>query len=203
MGAWMSFFVHEEADVRADVSLGEGTKVWKGAYIGSNSTLGENCIVGQNAYVDNNVSIGSNCKLQNNTLIYEPAHLGDGVFIGPGAILTNDQYPRAVNQNGELKNTSDWVPVGVIIEDGASIGAGAICVAPVTIGAWSMVAAGAVVTRDVPAYALVAGSPARQIGWVGEVGHRLSESDKELICPKSGNRYELTNGKLVRKGPSK
>jgi len=144
--------------------------------------------------------MGDNCKVQNYALVYEPAKLADGVFIGPAVVLTNDTYPRAINADGTIKSAHDWEPVGVTIERGAAIGARATCVAPVTIGAWATVAAGAVVVKDVPAYALVAGVPARRIGWVGESGVPLVAGDDETtwICPTTGDRYFETNGTLTK-----
>jgi UDP-2-acetamido-3-amino-2,3-dideoxy-glucuronate N-acetyltransferase len=158
--------VHDGADVSPDAVLGDDTTVWPLAQIRERARLGTGCIVGRGAYVGAGVEIGDNCKLQNLALVYEPAVLGDGVFVGPGAILTNDRHPRAINQDGTIKTADDWVHVGVTVKRGASIGAGAICVAPVTIGHWAMVAAGAVVVQDVPDFAIVAGVPARTIGWV-------------------------------------
>jgi acetyltransferase-like isoleucine patch superfamily enzyme len=159
--------------------------------------LGRNCIVGKDAYIGSGVILGDNCKVQNGALVYEPATLGDGVFIGPGAILTNDQFPRAITPEGKLKRNSDWTPVGVRVHQGASIGAGAVCVAPIEIGAWAAVAAGAVVTRDVPSFALVAGVPARWIGWVGKSGFKLVEDEGRFKCPRTSQAYELVEGILV------
>ena len=166
------------------------------------ATLGENCIVGRGAYVGTGVQIGDNTKIQNYALVYEPASLADGVFIGPAAVLTNDEYPRAVTPDGGLKSASDWHPVGVTIGEGASIGARAVCVAPVTIGAWSTVAAGAVVTRDVPAHALVVGVPARRVGWVGRAGHPLESTDTpgRWRCPTTGTTYIEHDGTLTEEG---
>ena len=114
---------------------------------------------------------------------------GQGVFIGPAVVLTNDTYPRAVGPDGSLKSAHDWTPVGVTIRDGASIGARAVCVAPVTIGRWATVAAGAVVTKDVPDFALVAGVPAKRIRWVGKAGVPLEERGGAWVCPETGERY--------------
>ena len=144
--------------------------------------------------------MGDNCKVQNYALVYEPASLEDGVFIGPAVVLTNDHFPRAINEDGSIKSASDWEQVGVTIKRGAAIGARSVCVAPVTIGAWALVAAGSVVTKDVPEYALVAGVPARRIGWVGPAGEKLQPiSGEEDIfeCPKSGKRFrQISENKL-------
>jgi UDP-2-acetamido-3-amino-2,3-dideoxy-glucuronate N-acetyltransferase len=159
--------------------------------------LGVGCIVGRGAYVGTGVVMGDHVKLQNYALVYEPAVLGDGVFIGPAAVLTNDQYPRSVDPDGNLKRGADWEAVAVEVGDGASIGARAVCVAPVRIGRWALVAAGAVVTRDVPDHALVAGVPARRIGWVGRAGVRLVADGDAWVCPQTGERYQEQGDQLV------
>ena len=185
------------ADVDADVDLGAGSSVWHLAQVRSGARLGTSCIIGRGAYIGPGVQLGDNCKVQNYALVYEPARLGAGVFIGPAAVLTNDHFPRAVNPDGSLKSGSDWELVGVTIHDGASIGARAVCIAPVTIGKWAMVAAGATVTKDVPDFALVAGSPAKKIKWVGRAGVPLTASASgEWICPSTGERYVEKDGKL-------
>ena len=186
--------VVESADVAADVVLGDGTSVWHLAQIREGARLGKDCVIGRGAYIGTGVRLGDACKVQNYALVYEPAELADGVFIGPAAVLTNDTYPRAVNPDGSLKSASDWEPVGVTIRKGASIGARAVCVAPVTVGAWATVAAGAVVTKDVPDFALVAGVPARRIGWVGPAGHRLVPDDgrHRWRCPVTGSVFEAS-----------
>jgi UDP-2-acetamido-3-amino-2,3-dideoxy-glucuronate N-acetyltransferase len=158
--------IAQGAVVHETATLEDGVKVWNYAQVRENAYLGKNVIVGKDAYVGSGVHVGENSKIQNGALVYEPAKLHNGVFIGPGVILTNDHYPRAINSDGTQKSASDWQPVGVEIEEGASIGAGAICVAPVKIGRWAVVAAGAVVTKDVPPFSLVAGVPARIIAQV-------------------------------------
>jgi UDP-2-acetamido-3-amino-2,3-dideoxy-glucuronate N-acetyltransferase len=182
--------IEPSADVSPLAAVGDGTFVWHLAQVRENAVLGQGCVVGRGAYIGAGVRIGNNCKIQNHALVYEPAQLGDGVFIGPAVVLTNDTYPRAVNPSGEAKGASDWDAVGVTVESGASIGARAVCVAPVTIGAWSMVAAGAVVVRDVPAFSLVVGTPARQVGWVGQAGKRLvQETESRWRCPETDELY--------------
>jgi acetyltransferase-like isoleucine patch superfamily enzyme len=147
-------------------------------------------VVGRGAYIGAGARLGDNCKIQNYALVYEPAALADGVFVGPAAVLTNDTYPRAINPDGSLKSGEDWEHVGVEIGRGASIGARAVCVAPVVIGPWAMVAAGAVVVKDVPAHALVVGVPARRIGWVGRAGQALAPTGGgDWLCPATGQRY--------------
>ena len=182
----------ESADVSPSAVIGEGSSVWHLAQVREDAVLGENCVIGRGAYIGTGVHLGDNCKVQNYALVYEPAQLGHGVFIGPAAVLTNDHNPRAINPDGSLKDASDWEPVGVTIEEGAAIGARAVCVAPVTIGKWATVAAGAVVTKDVKPYALVMGVPARQYGWVGRVGEVLEPVEGaagQFRCPQSGTLY--------------
>lgn len=188
------------ADVDDNVCLADSTKIWHLAQVRDKASLGENVIVGRGAYVGPGVTVGDNCKIQNYALVYEPAKISDGVFIGPAAVLTNDTYPRAVNPDMTFKDSADWEPVGVTIREGASIGARAVCVAPITIGAWSTVAAGAVVTADVPDFALVAGVPARQIGWVGRNGLPLKRrTEKEWFDTSTGDVYCERDGKLKEK----
>lgn len=189
----------DSADVSPDARIGDGSSIWHLAQVRERAVLGANCIIGRGAYVGTGVVMGDNCKVQNYALVYEPARLGDGVFIGPAVVLTNDTYPRAITPDGTLKSAHDWEPVGVTIETGASIGARATCVAPVTIGAWATVAAGAVVVKDVPPFALVAGVPARRLAWVGKAGVPLTrdEPDGAWICPATGARYIESDGLLT------
>lgn len=187
------------ADVSPDATIGGGTSVWHLAQVREQAVLGRSCIIGRGAYIGPGVELGDNCKVQNYALVYEPAKLGDGVFIGPAVVLTNDTYPRAINPDGTLKSAHDWQPVGVTIETGASIGARATCVAPVTVGAWATVAAGAVVVKDVPPFALVAGVPAKRLAWVGKAGVPLTREtpDGPWICPTTGDRYIESDGLLT------
>ena len=192
----MATRISDDAQVAGDSSIGDGTQVWNLVQIRERAQIGAECIIGRGAYIGIGVRIGDRCKIQNNALVYDPAVIGDGVFIGPGAILTNDRLPRAISPSGELKQADDWDPVGVTIETGASIGAGAVCVAPVRIGAWAMVAAGSVVVRDVPDHALVAGNPARQIGWVGRDGQRMVADGGVLVDESTGSRFTEVDGQL-------
>jgi acetyltransferase-like isoleucine patch superfamily enzyme len=192
----------DSADVAETASIGEGSTIWHLAQVRERARLGRSCIVGRGAYIGSGVVVGDHCKIQNHALIYEPARLGSGVFVGPAAVFTNDTYPRAVNPDLTVKSAEDWEPVGVTVGDGASIGARSVCVAPVTIGAWSLVAAGSVVTRDVPDYALVAGVPARWLWWVGRTGQRLISTGPDTFrCPDTGTVYELVSERTLIERP--
>jgi len=187
----MATIIAATADVDASATIGDGSKIWHLAQVRDKAVLGENCIVSRGAYIGSGVKIGNNCKIQNYALVYEPAVLGQGVFIGPAVVLTNDHYPRAINPDMSLKSGSDWDAVGVTIGDGASIGAQSVCVAPVKIGSWALVAAGSVVVKDVPDFALVAGSPAKRIRWVGRAGVPLEDiGDNTFRCPTTGALYK-------------
>lgn len=189
----MAPYVHATAEIDEGASIGGGCSVWQLAHVRSGATLGRNVVVGRGAYVGPGVHVGDGCKIQNYAMVYEPARLEDGVFVGPAAVLTNDEYPRAVNPDGSPKSASDWNPVGVTIRTGASVGARSVCVAPVTIGRWALVAAGSVVVKDVPDFALVAGVPARRIRWVGRAGFPLDHapgSTTRFRCPRTGATYE-------------
>ncbi|MDF9816970.1 acyltransferase [Streptomyces sp. SPB162] len=195
--------IQPTSQVDETAELGDGTTVWDLAQIREQAHLGRSCIIGRGAYVGPGVRIGDNVKLQNHALVYEPAVLGDGVFVGPAVVLTNDFYPRSVDPTGKQKRDGDWEPVGVEVLEGASLGARSVCVAPVRVGRWALVAAGAVVTRDVPDFALVAGVPARRIGWVGRAGVRLRERAGEpgvWECPNTGVLHDEKDGTLFERG---
>lgn len=175
------YFVHESSYIDEDVVIGKGTKIWHFCHIQKGARIGENCSFGQNVNVSNNVIIGNGVKVQNNVSIYEGVELEDYVFCGPSMVFTNDLTPRAKYPKGAsgYKRT--------LIKEGASIGANATIVCGHTVGKWAMIAAGAVVTKDVPDHALMAGVPAKQIGWVCECGERL---DSLYRCQKCGRVYE-------------
>ena len=175
----------------------ETCAIWEYSQIRENVKIDSDTIIGSHVYIDANVRIGKNCKIQNSALIYDPSISHDGVFIGPGVILTNDKNPRAIQTLGRIKQSSDWQKVGVEIFEGASIGSGAICIAPVKIGRWALVGAGSVVTKNVSDYALVVGNPARQIGWVGPAGVALTQVAETVFeCPKTLTRFEVVNAEL-------
>jgi UDP-2-acetamido-3-amino-2,3-dideoxy-glucuronate N-acetyltransferase len=189
--------VHGTADVDETAELGPGTTVWHLAQIRENARLGSDCIVGRGAYVGPGVVVGDQVKLQNYALVYEPARLEDQVFIGPAAILTNDLFPRSADASGKLKRPADWEAMGVVVRRGASIGARAVVLPGVVVGSWAMVAAAAVVTKDVPDFALVAGIPARRIGWVGRAGAKLEAfGPGKWRCPQTGEQF-LTRGEMI------
>lgn len=198
--------IEPSADVAPNAIVAPSARVWHLAQVRAEAVIGEETIVGRGAYIGEGVRVGNRCKIQNYALVYEPASLADGVFVGPAAVFTNDHCPRAINADGTLKSASDWDRVGVTVERGAAIGARAVCVAPVRIGAWASVAAGAVVTRDVAPYALVVGVPARRVGWVGEAGVPLQDAGNEAgertwVCPASGRRYVERDGALSPEEP--
>jgi acetyltransferase-like isoleucine patch superfamily enzyme len=184
------------ADVDPRARVGAGSTVWHLAQVREGASVGRDCVIGRGAYVGPGARVGDRCKLQNHALVYEPAVLADGVFVGPAAVLTNDLHPRAVNPDGTVKSAEDWDCVGVTVGEGASIGARAVCVAPVTVGRWALVAAGAVVVADVPDHALVVGVPARRVGWVGRAGVPLVRDGDLWRCPRTGERYVEHGGAL-------
>lgn len=178
------YFVHESSYIDDGAVIGKGTKIWHFCHIQSGARIGENCTLGQNVNVGPGVRIGNFVKVQNNVSIYEGVVLEDYVFCGPSCVFTNDLTPRSRYPKGP----SGYRPT--LVREGATIGANATIVCGHTIGRWALVAAGAVVTKDVPDYALVAGIPARQKGWVCECGEVL----KEFVCRVCGRQYEMHDG---------
>ena len=181
-------FVHESSYVDEDVVIGEGTKVWHFCHIQSGARIWKRCSMGQNVNVSNNVVIGDGCRIQNNVSLYEGVTLADDVFCGPSCVFTNDLTPRACYPKGAANY--EQTPIG----RGASIGANATIVCGHSVGEWAMIGAGAVVTCDVPAHALMLGVPARRFGWVCECGHRLPEEGG--VCPDCGRSYALVENEL-------
>lgn len=170
--------IHPTAEVSAQASIGDGTSIWHWAQVRERAQVGRHCNIGKDVYIDTDVKVGNDCKIQNFATLYKGVTVGDAVFIGPHACFTNDPYPRAVSP--------DWKVVPTRVDDGASIGANATILCGITIGGQAMVAAGAVVTKDVPAHGLVAGVPAKLIGWVCECGRRL---DRNMRCAHDGRSF--------------
>ncbi len=185
----MNYFVHESSYIDENVQIGDNTKIWHFCHIQSGARIGRNCTLGQNVNVSNHVKIGDNCKIQNNVSLYEGVELEDGVFCGPSMVFTNDLTPRAEYPKG----SAGYKPT--LVRRGATIGANATIVCSHELGEYCMIAAGAVVTTDVKPYALMAGVPARQTGWVCRCGNIL---DNRLHCDKCGREYEKTDKERIR-----
>ncbi len=169
--------VHPSAEVDADVAVGPGTSISRRTRVGTGARIGAECVVGSGVLIDGGVTIGDRVQVHDHALLYRGATVEDGVFIGPGAILTNDRYPRAITTTGDLAGPDDGQILPITVRYGSTIGAGAVVVAGVEIGRFATVGAGAVVARDVPNHALVGGTPARRLGWVCACGRRLSKAD--------------------------
>ena len=187
-----NYFKHESAYVDEGCIIGARTKIWHFSHIMSNCIIGEDCNIGQNVVISPDVNLGRNVKIQNNVSVYTGVICEDDVFLGPSMVFTNVINPRsAVVRKNEYKPT--------ILRRGASIGANATIICGNEIGEYAMIGAGAVITKPVPAYALVVGNPARQIGWVSEYGHRLNFNNKGLAtCPETGDEYKLINGTVIK-----
>ncbi len=186
------YFAHETAIIDEGCTIGKGTKIWHFSHVMANCVLGENCNIGQNVVISPEVILGKNVKVQNNVSIYTGVICEDDVFLGPSMVFTNVINPRsAVNRRGQYSRT--------IVKHGASIGANATIVCGHDIGEFAFIGAGAVVVKTVPAYALVVGNPAKQIGWMSEFGHRLHfDKDGIAVCPESNEKYKLENNKVVK-----
>jgi acetyltransferase-like isoleucine patch superfamily enzyme len=175
--------IHPTAEVSPNAIIDESARIWHHVQVREGARIGRNCIVGKGVYIDFDVCVGDNVKIQNGALLYHGLSVEDGVFIGPGACMTNDAYPRAITPDGQLKGNDDWTVGPIRICQGASIGAGAIILPGVTIGRFALVAAGAVVSRSVPEHGLVMGVPARLAGYVCCCGRRLQPAEQGWHCP--------------------
>ena len=187
-----NYFAHETAVIDDGCEIGAGTKIWHFSHIMPNCKIGKNCNLGQNVVVSPNVILGENVKVQNNVSIYSGVICEDDVFLGPSMVFTNVINPRsAIIRRDEFKKT--------LVKKGASIGANATIICGNTIGAYSLIGAGSVVTKEVKPYALVVGNPSKQIGWVSEYGHRLVFDESGIaICPESKEKYQLSNNKVQK-----
>lgn len=188
----MDYFAHETAVIDENCSIAKGTKIWHFSHIMSDCEIGENCNIGQNVVVSPKVVLGKNVKIQNNVSIYSGVICEDDVFLGPSMVFTNVVNPRsAINRRGEYSQT--------VVKKGASIGANATIVCGHDIGEYAFIGAGAVVTKTVPAFALVVGNPAKQIGWMSEYGHRLEFNEEGLAtCPEGKETYQLKNNQVTK-----
>ncbi|HOI00625.1 MAG TPA: acyltransferase [Bacteroidales bacterium] len=186
------YYAHPSAVIDAGCQIGAGSKIWHFSHLMAGAVLGPQCNIGQNVFIANGVTLGANVKVQNNVSIYEGVICEDDVFLGPSMVFTNITNPRsAVVRKGQYTVT--------VVRKGASIGANATIVCGHEIGAFAFVGAGAVVTKSVPAYALVVGNPARRVGWMSEYGHRLSfDEHGEAACPESGQRYRLQDQIVIK-----
>jgi len=180
------YFLHETAVIDPGAKIGEGTKIWHFSHVMSTAEIGVNCVLGQNVFVGNKVNLGTNVKVQNNVSVYEGVICEDDVFLGPSMVFTNVINPRSeIERKSEFKKT--------LVKRGATIGANATIICGVTLGEYCMIGAGAVVTKNVHAFALMTGVPARQIGWVSRAGNVLG---KDLVCPETGEKYKLVGDQL-------
>lgn len=188
----MNYTKHETAIVDEGAIIGAGTRIWHWVHVSGGAKIGERCSFGQNVYVGNKVVIGNNCKVQNNVSIYDNVYLEDDVFCGPSMVFTNVYNPRsAVTRKDEYRDT--------VVKKGATIGANATIVCGVTVGEYAFIAAGAVINKDVKPFALMAGVPAKQIGWMSRFGERISlplEGNGEWVCPNMGDVYLLKSGNM-------
>jgi len=186
----MKYSIHASAIVDEGAVIGDGSRVWHFAHVCAGERIGKNCSLGQNVFVGNKVTIGDNCKIQNNVSVYDNVYLEDGVFCGPSMVFTNVYNPRSlIERKDEYRDT--------VVKKGATLGANCTIVCGVIIGSYAFIGAGAVVNKDVPAYALMVGVPARQVGWMSEFGEQINlplEGVGDYTCPHSGQRYTL-NGK--------
>ncbi len=190
----MTYYQHPSAIVDEGAQIGEGSRVWHFVHVCAGARIGTGVSLGQNVFVGNKVTIGDKCKIQNNVSVYDNVTLEEGVFCGPSMVFTNVYNPRSlVERKDEYRDT--------VVRKGATLGANCTIVCGVTIGEFAFVGAGAVVNKDVPAYALMVGVPARQIGWMSEFGEQLDlplAGDGEAVCSHTGDRYQLLDGQLTR-----
>lgn len=188
----LDYFVHQTACIDQGAVIGEGTKIWHFSHIMTGAVIGKSCNIGQNVVISPEVVLGNNVKIQNNVSVYTGVVCEDDVFLGPSCVFTNVINPRStVNRRGQYLKTK--------VGKGATIGANATIVCGHDIGEYAFIGAGAVVTKDVPPYALLVGNPAVQMGWMSEYGHKLEfDADGNAVCPESGQCYHLENGKVIR-----
>ena len=187
----MAFYAHESVVIDKDCQIGENSKIWHFSHIMTGSVIGPNCNLGQNVVVSPDVVLGENVKVQNNVSIYTGVICEDDVFLGPSMVFTNILNPRsAISRKTKYSKT--------IVKKGASVGANATIICGIEIGKYALIGAGSVVTKNVPAFALIIGNPGKQTGWVSEYGHKLKFTDGKATCPESGQKYELHNNQVEK-----
>ena len=187
--------IHDTAEISSGAQVGRGTRIWHQCQVREQAAIGDRCILGKGVYVDESVTVGDDVKIQNGAQLFHGVTVEGGAFIGPGAILTNDRYPRSVTPSGTLKGAGDWAVGRILVQRGASIGAGAVILPDVTIGSWALVGAGAVVTKDVPPHGLVVGNPARLVGRVCRCARRLKAGRHGVArCEECGESYRFDDG---------
>jgi UDP-2-acetamido-3-amino-2,3-dideoxy-glucuronate N-acetyltransferase len=190
----MSYYKHDSAIVDDGAQIGEGSRVWHFVHVCAGAKIGKGVSLGQNVFVGNKVTIGDRCKIQNNVSVYDNVHLEEGVFCGPSMVFTNVYNPRSlIERKDQYRDT--------LVKKGATLGANCTVVCGVTIGEYAFIGAGAVVNKDVPAYALMVGVPAKQKGWMSEFGEQLDlplQGEAEVVCPHTGTKYTLSNGVVSR-----
>ena len=189
------FFAHPSTIIDDGAQIGQKTKIWHFCHVMQTATIGNNCNIGQNVYIDNNVSIGNGVKIQNNVSVYANVIVEDDCFLGPSMVFTNVINPRAfVERKSEFKTT--------VVKKGSSIGANATIVCGITIGQYAFIGAGAVVVKDIPDFAVVVGNPAKQIGWMSKLGHKLTFNPEGIaLCPSSNEKYQLLNNTVSALNP--
>lgn len=201
----INVYRHPTAEISKTAVVGKGSKIWNHVQIRENVRIGENCIIGKDVYIDYSVGIGNNVKIQNGAKLYHGTVVEDGVFVGPSVCFTNDIIPRAITPSGELKAESDWSVGRILVKRGASIGACSVILPNLTIGEFSMIGAGSVVTHDVPDYGLVYGNPAKLKGFVCECGERLKDVEDKggaghFICAVCGKQIRIREYDQLNKG---
>jgi acetyltransferase-like isoleucine patch superfamily enzyme len=186
-------YIDPAAVVSEAATIGDGASIWAFCQVREQASIGAGTSIGSHTYVDAHVEIGAECKIQSGAMLFNGTHLADGVFVGPGAIITNDRVPRAINPDGTKKSVTDWMIEETRVERGASLGAGSLLIAGITVGQFALVAAGAVVTDDVPPHALVAGVPAGVIGWVCCCGARLAVEGNKGECGECARTHQISS----------
>lgn len=193
-----AYTVHPTAEIAPGARIGPGTRIWHWAQVRERAVIGRNCNIGKGVYIDRDVVIGDQVKIQNHVSVFHGVTIEDGVFVGPHVCFTNDRYPRAITPDGQPLTDDDWELGETLVRHGASLGANAVIVPGVTVGRWAMVAAGSVVTRDVPDHGLVRGNPARLCGWACACGRALrEEGGGTLVCPHCRSTFQRTESGVI------